>query len=176
MTIHEFQQKVKNYDIRKDFKTLYQSCMNAINSLSESELLYLLDSRDDIPVGYLNCFSLWSNENKINIYSSNGYEVFTDVAPDHSRLQCINEFSIAVAHENNPKIIFSGCISVDVIEKYPNCLFATCNVKEALINLFGDCFISVSIESDYKSLKEAIDDGDVELHFKFEVSEDWFLN
>lgn len=178
MTIHEFQLKVKNYDIRKDFKTLYQSCMNAIESLSESDLLYLLDSRNNSPVGYINCFSLWSNENKIQIHSDNESTevdpVITDIAPDHSRLQCIDFITITVKHEVNPKIFFSGYINVGLTEKYPNCLFATGNFKETLTHLFGDCL--VSSKSNFKSFEEAVDKGYKEMDFEFEVSENWFLN
>ena len=183
MTIHEFQKKVKDYDVRKDdvrkdFKTLYQSCMTAIESLSESELLSLLDSSEYGPARYINCFQLWSNKKKIIICSSNGDEdVDTDVSPDHKRLQCINSLSISVAYEKNPKIFFSGYISVDLIKKYPNCIFATGNVKEILKNIFGDCLVSVSFESDYESLQEVITkDQKEELVFQFEVLEDWFLN
>lgn len=178
MTIHEFQKKVKDYDVRKDFKTLYQSCMTAIESLSESELLSLLDSSKYGPAGYINCFQLWSNKKKIIICSSNGDDdVVTDVSPDHKRLYCINSLSISVAYEKNPKIIFSGCISVGLIKKYPNCIFATGNVKEILKNIFGDCLVSVSFESDYESLQEVItEDQEEELIFQFEVLEDWFLN
>ena len=177
MTIHEFQKKVKDYDVRKDFKTLYQSCMTAIESLSESELLSLLDSSEYGPAGYMNCFQLWSNKKKIIICSNGGEDVYTDVSPDHKRLQCISSLSISVAYEKNPKIFFSGYVSVGLIQKYPNCIFATGNMKEILKNIFGDCLVSVSFESDYESLQEVITkDQEEELEFQFEVLEDWFLN